>query len=77
MNENLKKLETWCELNRLSINTKKTKSVLFCNPKSSNLKVKLSLKFNNDLIEGVEKYVYLGVVLYKTLFQGSCRQTVD
>lgn len=67
MNRNLKKLESWCIANRLTINSKKTKFVLFDKPRSANLKANLSLLISGDRLSGVDTYDYLGIMLDSTL----------
>lgn len=55
----LKKLEKYCELWCLDINTEKTKSVVF--NKSGKL-LSYSFTFNGEPIENVQSYKYLGVL---------------
>lgn len=67
MNRNLKKLESWCITNRLTLNSKKTKFVWFDKPRCANLNSKFSLFINGDCLGRVDNYDYLGIVLDSTL----------
>lgn len=67
MNDNLKILESWCNDNKLTVNSKKTKFVLFDKPKAPNLNAKLTPQIYGKKLEGMDKYNYLGVILDNTL----------
>lgn len=67
MNADLKILETWCSLNRLSINSKKTKYVLFNRRREYARNHTIDLSINSDRLKGVDKYISLGVTLDNTL----------
>ena len=58
----MNKIATWLNVNRLSLNTAKTKLILF---RSRNKKSKHELKIsiNNESIKRVEKITFLGIVI--------------
>ena len=64
MGQDLKSLETWCNMNKLTINTKKTKIMYFC---TTNKTKQLTPNHNNylygNLLQIVDSYKYLGVIL--------------
>ena len=64
INDNLRTLEHWCNINRLTINTKKTKIMYFG---ATNKLKELTANFSNHLYDQnlmkVESYKYLGVIL--------------
>lgn len=61
MNGNLAKLEAWCSLNKLTINSKKNKYVLFHNPSSNHGKIVLKLEICGVPFNRVKSNDYLGV----------------
>lgn len=65
MQSDLTILSYWCKANLLQVNVKKTKSMYInhrthCKPRSDSLK---KLLFNNERIEFVDEYKYLGIWL--------------
>lgn len=71
MNRNLTKLEKWCDLNRLTINSKKTKYVLFHNLSSNHDKTVINLEIGVVSLNRVKSYDYLGVRLDETSMYNS------
>ena len=70
INEELAKIKEWCDLNKLSINIKKTNYMIVKSPKkkSGNINIKLPNKDgNSDIIEKKDHIKYLGVLLDKKL----------
>lgn len=67
MNDNLKKLEEWCTSNRLTINSKKTKYVLFEKPRAGVPEFVFNLSIRGECLGRVNKYCYLGVTLDSSL----------
>lgn len=68
MNANMKHLERWCAAKRLTINSKKTKYVLFDNHKKGHAAdSRLEIRINDDLLEGTDCYNYLGILLDSSL----------
>ena len=58
--EALEKISIWCEVNKLTINYKKTKYMLV---KHIKIPVEPSLEVNGLKIATVQQYVYLGMLL--------------
>ena len=56
----------WCEINKLTINTKKTKVMTF-GTRFNIKKVDIELKVNNETLQSVPTYRYLGIILDQTL----------
>lgn len=78
MSHNLKLLDDYCVLNRLTINSTKTKYVVFDTPHSKNLNVKLNLSIRGTPLQGVDFYDYLGVRLDNSLsFKPQIARTVS
>lgn len=70
MNVNVNKFVNWCELNRLTVNTKKSKRMLFSNrhdTKYRNHIKDLRIELEEDLLEVVPNYKYLGLQVDDTL----------
>ena len=70
INEELAKIKEWCDLNKLSINIKKTNYMIVKSPKkkSGNINIKLPNKDgNSDIIEKKDHIKYLGVLLDEKL----------
>ena len=62
----INKITDWLNVNKLSINTKKTKFVLFKSPnKRTSHDIKLSM--NNDNIKQVKSITFLGIVVDECL----------
>ena len=70
LNLTLKKLIEWCQLNRITINNRKSKTVLFGTRLASNDKIKCLL--GNTKLEQVDNYRYLGVDLDRHLNYDLC-----
>lgn len=66
MNRNLCKLEEWCSANMLTINSKKTKYMLFHNSPNVYGKTELNLEICGSSLNRVNFYDYLGVRLDDT-----------
>jgi hypothetical protein len=65
MNNELKQISTWLKLNRLSLNTVKTKAILFHTARRS--VTHPVIKVDNVIIEYVNTFDYLGITLDKHL----------
>ena len=64
--ESLNQIVSWCKLNRLTMNTDKTKSMSVCqNPKESNIGNILNI--SGKQLQHVHKYEYLGVLIDEKL----------
>lgn len=59
-------LEEYFDLNKLTVNIKKTKAILFQKGGSSSIKRLPPLLYKNDVIEFIKEYVYLGVPFVKS-----------
>lgn len=65
INKELDEINDWFKVNRLSLNVKKTKAMLFHQPRK---KVNnINIQIDNTNIEFVENFNYLGIVLDKNL----------
>ena len=53
----------WCKLNQLTINTTKTKAMLFGTRHALKLAPKLTLRLDNKVLDFVDSYTYLGACL--------------
>ena len=62
INEELKIITDWLALNKLSLNAKKTKMMLFHFHQKKISNIKLDLKINNTKIEQVKEFCFLGVI---------------
>jgi len=65
INENLDKISNWLVLNKLSANNSKTKYMLFHNKQKKI--TPLTIKFNDNHIESVNQFNYLGITLDTSL----------
>ena len=65
LNNELCKLSDWLSSNKLSLNDKKTKYIVFPTPQKR--VIYPTLKLNNTIIERVSQFNFLGVVLASTL----------
>ena len=63
-------LKDYCARNRLTVNTSKTKVVIF--RKGGRIPIDLTFKYNGEEIEIVSKFSYLGIVFTSG---GSCHET--
>ena len=65
VNEELEKISTWLKLNKLSLNTNKTKFTFFHKPNErDNIPLKLpNLKINQSNVQRVDSIKFLGVLL--------------
>lgn len=60
----LDRLVTWCQVNRLSINAKKTKYMILVTNKHSKLRnLDPNLTLNDSKIANTHTYKYLGILL--------------
>ena len=60
INHELPNICSWLQMNKLSLNTKKTVYQIYNNSRTS---VKIDVKLNNDPIEAAETVKYLGVII--------------
>ena len=70
INEDLVKIKEWCDLNKLSINIKKTNYMIVKSPKkkSGNINIRLPNKYgNSDIIEKRDHIKYLSILLDEQL----------
>ena len=65
INSELEKINVWLKLNKLSLNVKKTKSVIF-NRKQKQI-AEITLSINGEDIEHVEHFNFLGIILDENL----------
>ena len=65
INSELEKINVWLKLNKLSLNVKKTKSVIF-NRKQNQI-AEITLSINGEDIENVEHFNFLGMILDEKL----------
>ena len=65
-NLELKKLQNWCNANKLQINPKKSAFILIP-PKLNNLNLEIKLSYGDSTITGLDSIKYLGVSLDKKL----------
>ena len=64
INNELKKVNTWLQLNKLSLNTDKSMFMLFHNKRTP---PKINISIKNIYIERVSQFTFLGIVLDETL----------
>lgn len=62
LNEELIKITEWTNANKLSLNTEKTKYIVFSKPKSRII-INTQLVFNNEIISSLQHVKFLGVYL--------------
>ena len=62
INKELQIITDWLALNKLSLNAKKTKMMIFHFHQKKISHMKLNLKINNTKIEQVKEFCFLGVV---------------
>ena len=65
-NIDLAAIKDWLDANKLSLNTSKSKFMFFL-PASKHLKISINLSINNEIIEQVHSYKFLGFTLDKHL----------
>ena len=65
INSELEKINVWLKLNKLSLNVKKTKSVIF-NRKQKQIAA-TTLSINGENIENVEHFNFLSIILDENL----------
>ena len=61
INDELKKYNIWFKANRLTLNVKKTKAMLFSAPQKT--QVNINFQINGDNIEKVNNFNYLGIII--------------
>ena len=66
LNNELEKLSDWFQANKLSLNTEKTKFMVF-KPRQKKFYLDIKLFINNKCIEQVKETVFLGVILDENL----------
>ena len=64
---NMNRFANWCRVNKLTINTKKTKVMCFGSRHNVKKAISIELKVNDQLIQNVPTYKYLGINLDQTL----------
>ena len=65
---NIDKFVNWCNTNKLTINTKKTKLMVFGSRYNiKNTTKDLDISINNEILQSVPTYKYLGISLDQTL----------
>lgn len=62
INEAARKFQYWCQMNKLTLNTNKSKIVLY-NNRMSVKSENLAIKIGNTCLDSVPEYKYLGVIL--------------
>ena len=62
INQNLEKVLQWLNTNRLVLNTKKTKFILFHNSRKNINSFFPNIMVNNKNIENVQEFSFLGVI---------------
>ena len=68
INKEINKLYDWMKANKLSLNIKKTKYMVFRYPQKSRHSLpKLSIKINDVIIERVDQFKFLGIIIHETL----------
>ncbi len=77
LQEDLNTLKRWFGANRLCLNVKKTKSMLFSSSRSANRNAVCSLEIDGNLIECVDSFKYLSVEVQTPKFWESCNQSVN
>ena len=60
LNNKLQRVHLWLKANRLSLNVKKTKYMLFCKQKRAEIK-ELNIRISNDAIQSVDDFNFLGL----------------
>ena len=63
INKELKEVQIWLEINKLSLNIKKTKYIIFHHPQKDITKLIPQLKLNEQPIERVNEFNFLGVTI--------------
>ena len=66
-NTTLEKISQWFQSNKLSLNTNKTKYILFHKPRKKISNRNIDIKINNTSIEQVKEVKFLGAILDSTL----------
>ena len=78
LQRNLDRFAEWCTQNQLTINTKKSKCVLFGSKKFTKIKDLPVIILNNKVLDYVDSYKYLGVTLDRNLnFQQYVREVFN
>ena len=65
LNDELPKLSDWCNANKLPVNLKKSKFMIF-RPRQKRQTLDIKLEINHCAIERVKETVFLGVILDET-----------
>lgn len=63
INRELEKIQTWLEINKLSLNVKKTKFMIFHYPQRDISNLTPELKLNGQIIERVTEFNFLGLTI--------------
>ena len=77
INKELKLITDWLCLNKLSLNAKKTKMMIFHHRQKNIARIKLKLLINNTPIECVSEFNFLGVVIDKHITWNSHIQKIS
>ncbi len=67
LNQELAKVGRWFDANKLSMNVAKTKVMHFRHCRNLRNNVELEVRINDELVESVDEFKYLGVILDKHL----------
>ena len=67
MNEELKHVSDWFRVNKLTLNSNKTKFMMFASSKCLKSVAKINITVENEPTEQVDSFKYLGVILDRTL----------
>lgn len=62
LNEELIKIANWTKINKLSLNTQKTKYIVFTRPRTQ-ITIASQLRLNNDMISQLKEVKFLGVFI--------------
>ena len=67
LQEDLNRLQTWFQVNKLSINCKKTNTILFCSQRSRHKNYDLNLELHGMRLNQTNEIKYLGLILDRHL----------
>ena len=76
LNNELQRVISWLKANRLSLNVKKTKYMLFCKQKRTEIK-ELNLRISNDAIQSVNDFNFLGLHINSKLNWDTHTNVID
>ena len=67
LQEEINKIAVWLNINKLSINTEKTKFIVFRSSRRKKQEHNITIYLNNKIIEQVKKITFLGIVVDECL----------